>query len=381
MPRAVVRRLLVCCTLAAAVAPARAEDRDSARIHFEAAQAAERRGDWQTVIEEYQRAYKLAPHPTVLFNMAKAHEKLSQFREAADLLRQYLKDSPYAEDRDAVLARIERARDRPSHVTVSFPPGATLFVNGELRGQIPTEIDLPAGQYVMHVERDADRSRDLTIVLGYGDPAEPTFELERAPPVTPSGGRPPTLTIAAALGLATGLASEWDTSVALSISARLGGSIAIGKKLRVVFDMNAMFGPSIEDARISNDLGPKERYILFQPRAGLSYELWRSGGLHLDAFGEAALVVGYHSLSFGMETVSRQGVSGAGAGGGIAFFGSSERSPRSQYFISAAWFHLPTDVGDDTGYRSQGTVNMGGLEIAAGWSILIGPIATKPVSP
>ncbi|HSD86961.1 MAG TPA: hypothetical protein VLB44_05580, partial [Kofleriaceae bacterium] len=123
-----------------------------------------------------------------------------------------------------------------------------------------------------------------------------------------------------------------------------------------------------------------ERYVLVQPRAGISYELWRKAGLHLDAFGEAGLVLGYHSLSFGMETVSRQGVSGAGAGGGIAFFGGSETTPRSSYFISLGLFAFPTSVGDDTGYRSQGTVNLGGFEIAAGYSILLGPLATRPVT-
>ncbi|MBL9019274.1 MAG: PEGA domain-containing protein [Myxococcales bacterium] len=375
-----VRRLLVCWSLAAAVSPVRAEDRDSARIHFEAAQAAERRGDWQVVLDEYERAYTLAPHPTVLFNMAKAYEKLSRFREAAEALRRYLRDSPYADDRAEVEARIERARDRPSRVRVAFPPGATLFVDGVPQGEVPVELELPAGRHVMHVERDADRSRDQEVVLGYGDPAEPAFELEKAPPVTPSGGRPPTLTIGAALGFATGIASAWDTSVAVSLSGRLGGSFALGDKLRVIFDLGATFGPSIEDARISSDLGPKERYVLFQPRAGVSYELWRKGGMHLDAFGEGALVLGYHTLSFGMEEVSKQGVSGAGAGGGVGFFGSSERSPRQQYFVSAAYFYLPASVGDNTGYRSQGVVNVGGFEITAGWSVLIGPLATKPVS-
>lgn len=359
----------------------RAEDRDTARIHFQAAHAAEERGDWTTAIDEYERAYKLAPHPSVLFNMAAAHEKLGHWRKAAELLQQYLRDSPGADDRATVEGRIERFRDRPSHVMVRFPPGATLFVDGQPRGEIPAELDLPAGLHHFHAERDADTSADQAIVLEYGDPVEPAFELEKAPPVTPGGGRPPTLVIGAALGLATGLASELDTTVALSLAGRLGGSIALGKKLRVIFDLNAAIGPSVEDARVGIDLGPKERYVLFQPRGGLSFELWRKGTLHLDVFGEAALVAGYHSLSFGDETVSRQAVGGAGAGGGVAFFGSSEQAPRSQYFISAAYFYLPASVGEDTGYRSEGTVNVGGFELGVGWSILIGPLATKPVSP
>ena len=371
-----MRWLLVSCVLLASVA--HADDRETARIHFQAAHAAERRGDWTTAIDEYERAYRLAPHPSVLFNMAAAYEKLSRFHKAAELLQQYLRDTPGAEDRTTVEARIEALRDRPSHVSVAFPPGALLFVDGQPRGEIPVELDLPAGRYRFHVERDADRSRDQEIVLEYGDPAEPTFELEKAPPVTPSGRRPPTLTIGAALGFATGIASEWSSAVALSAAGRLGGTVPIGNKLRVIFDIGASLGPTIEDARVGIDLGPKERYVLFQPRAGVSLELWRKGAFHLDAFGMGAIVVGYHSLAFGEEVVSRQGVSGAGAGGGVAFYGSSEQSPRQQYFISAGLFYLPASVGEGTGYRSQGTINVGGPEIAVGWSILLGPLATRP---
>jgi hypothetical protein len=79
-----------------------------------------------------------------------------------------------------------------------------------------------------------------------------------------------------------------------------------------------------------------------------------------------------------MEVVSRQAVSGAGAGGGIAFYGGSERSRRHQYFLSAAYFVMPAAVGDDTGFRSQGTVDVGGLELAVGYAIFLGPLATKP---
>jgi tetratricopeptide (TPR) repeat protein len=376
----VVRRLLVSCALLAAASAAWADDRETAKIHFQAAHAAEERGDWTTAIDEYERAYKLAPHPSVLFNMAAAYEKLSRFHKAAELLQQYLRDSPAADDREAVEARIERLRDRPSHVTIAFPPGATLVVDGQPRGEIPVDLDLPAGRHHFHVERDADTSREQELVLEYGDPAQPTFELERAPPVTPSGRRPPTLTIGVGLGLSTGIGSAWDSTVAFAWSGRLGGSVPIGRKLRVLFDFGASIGPSIEDARVGIDLGPKERYVLFQPRAGVSLELWRKAGLHLDAFGEGGLVFGYHSLAFGEEVISRQGVSGAGAGGGLAFYGSADSAPRQQYFISAAWFVLPASVGDGTGYRSQGTINIGGPELAAGWSILLGPLATRPPS-
>src|SRR2546428_630827 len=131
IPPVVVRWLLVACALLASAPAVWADDRETARIHFEAAHAAETRGDWTTAIDRSRAGGEATPR---------------------------------------------RARKT---------------------------------------------------ALGSGAPAEPAFELEKAPPVTPSGGRPPTLTIGAAVGLATGIASAWNTTVAFSGSARLGGSFAL----------------------------------------------------------------------------------------------------------------------------------------------------------
>ncbi|HVK83090.1 MAG TPA: tetratricopeptide repeat protein [Kofleriaceae bacterium] len=373
-----MRSWIAVVLLAALCGPAFADDRAAAKIHFQAAEAAEMRADWATAIEEYERAYELAPHPSVLFNMGNAHEKLGHFHAAAELFRRYLEASPNAESRAAVLERIERLRDRPSHVTVSFPPGATLVVDGQARGTIPIELDLPAGKHRFRVERDADSSPERELVVEYGDPLSPSFELLRAPPVTPAGRPPPTLTLGFGVGVRGGIGSAWDSSPAVSYSARLGASFPLSRKLRIFIDLDGSIGPSVEDDRIGGSLGPKESYFLFAPRAGLSAEVWRKTAFHLDAFAAGGLVLGFHSLSFGMEVVSRQAVSGAGAGGGIAFYGGSERSRRHQYFLSAAYFVMPAAVGDDTGFRSQGTVDVGGLELAVGYAIFLGPLATKP---
>jgi hypothetical protein len=373
-------RAWIVALVAVGVSAAHADDRDAAKIHFQAAEAAEKRKDWKTAIEEYERAYRLAPHPSVLFNMGNAHEKLDHFHAAADLFKKYLQDAPNAEDRASVLERIEKLRDRPSRVRVKFPPGATLVVDGTPRGTIPVEIELPAGRHKFRVERDADYSPEQELVVEYGDPLEPAFELQKAPPVTPSGRPPPTLTFGVGIGVRGGIGSAWDSGPALSYGGRLGASFPFGKKLRLLVEVDGSIGPSIEDDRIGGSLGPKESYFLLAPRAGLSLEVWRKSTLHLDAFAAASLVVGFHSLAFGMEEVSRQGVSGVGAGGGIAFYGTSERSPRQQYFLSAGYFVMPAGVGDNTGYRSQGTIDVGGLELAIGYSIFLGPLATKPPS-
>jgi hypothetical protein len=367
--RSMFRRFAFAAVLIAA-ADARA-DREAAGIHFQAAQAAERRGDWRTVIAEYERAYQLAPHPSVLFNLAHAHEKLDQARQAADLLERYLRDDPKTEDRVAVRERITKLRERPSKLQLGEPRGATVIVDGEARGTTPITLELPHGKHTIQLEQRGDRSNEEQVSSEYGETLEPSFTIiPRVPPPPPP--EKATIGFGFGLGLHTGLGGEWNATAPVSLSFKLRGSYTMVGKLRVFAEVAGVLGPQIEDDRVGIDLGPKEQFVLFQPRAGLAWNLYSHHAVRIDAFGAAMLVAGYHSLSFGTEQVAKQGVAGAGLGGGIDVYFRSEKSPRALWYVSGGFYVVPASVGSDTGFRSEGAANLGGLEFSAGWAIKLG---------
>ena len=92
------RRLAVLLwLLSACVAAARADEvagREQARMHFRAGTVFYEAGSYDAAIREYESAYKLAPLPDLLFNLAQAHRLAGHARAAAGAYRRYLELRP-----------------------------------------------------------------------------------------------------------------------------------------------------------------------------------------------------------------------------------------------------------------------------------------------
>jgi hypothetical protein len=180
-----LRRLIALACLVAALAvagSARADDKKKAAEHFALAEKAEARQDWRAAIAEYQLAYDASPHPSVLFNIAKNHERLGEARDAARFFQRYLDESGSPDDRAAVEERIRELRARPSKVQIiARPVGAQVIVDGEARGAAPLTITLTAGEHELVLEAGGRRSAPQSIELAFGDPITVRMDLETRP--------------------------------------------------------------------------------------------------------------------------------------------------------------------------------------------------------
>jgi hypothetical protein len=163
--------LAVALAIAAAPAVARADNRADATRHFNAAKAAEQRGDYRVAVDEYQQAYDAAPHPTVLFNIGNAYERLGEPRHAAEFFTRYLADDPKADDRVAVEQRITRLAARPAKVTItSTPDGAAIFVDGTRAGAAPLTTTLDGGSHEIYAAANGRTTPVRRVQVGYGEP-------------------------------------------------------------------------------------------------------------------------------------------------------------------------------------------------------------------
>ena len=170
----------VALALATIAAPGvtHAGNRAEADRHFKAAQAAERAGDFRAAISEYQAAYDAAPHPTVLFNIGNAYERVGEARHAAEFFGRYLAEDATAEDRAEVEARIGRLAARPSTVTItSDPPGAVVFVDGERRGEAPIEVTLAGGDHQIYAAAGGRTTPARPVRVAYGEPLRVDIDL------------------------------------------------------------------------------------------------------------------------------------------------------------------------------------------------------------
>jgi hypothetical protein len=180
--------IAVVLTGAGSLPAARADDKGRAAEHFALAQSAEKRRDWRAAIEEYEQAYALSPHPSVLYNIGLDYEHLSAWRDAARYFLRYLDGSPDARDRDAVFARVRRLREKTSSVTVEVrPEGAAVWVDGSRRGHAPIILALAGGQSyeVVAMDERGNQSSPRRIAPEYGE----SFTL--ALDLTGGGGEPP----------------------------------------------------------------------------------------------------------------------------------------------------------------------------------------------
>ncbi len=188
-----IRGAVVLAILALAAPAARADDKARAAEHFALAQSAEKRSDWRAAIEEYEQAYALSPHPSVLYNIGLDYEHLAEWREAARYFLRYVDGAPEAEDKDAVLLRVRGLREKRSSVTVAVrPAGVAVYVDGTRRGRAPIILALAGGRTyeVQAMDKHGRLSRPRRIAPEYGESFTLDLELEADPDVGDGASEP-----------------------------------------------------------------------------------------------------------------------------------------------------------------------------------------------
>ena len=102
---------------------ARAED-DAAKVHFLSGQAYYDQANYEDALREFGEAYRISKKPALLYNLAVCHEHLNHFDDAIAALEQYLAETPDANDRANIEARIQNLKQRQKKVAAPKPQPA-----------------------------------------------------------------------------------------------------------------------------------------------------------------------------------------------------------------------------------------------------------------
>jgi hypothetical protein len=149
-------RLAACSlglALVAATGLAWADPRAEAREHFDRAMALVDQGALEQAIVEFQRAYDLMPHYTVLYNLGQAYVTLGKPIEAVDAYTRYLEEGAERVTkarRAEVESELSRQKAKIGEVTLSVePPGAKVSVDGKDVGEAPLAqpVRMAAGRH------------------------------------------------------------------------------------------------------------------------------------------------------------------------------------------------------------------------------------------
>ena len=234
--------------------PKTAAQKDADR-HFKAGVELFKEAKYAEALAEFQRAYDIAPHPLVLYNIAGCQRELSQYGDAVATYNQFLADGkgkvPAARltaaqaELDGILARIAR-------VTVNITPaidGTTLSVDGAVLDHPAMPLILPPGEHHLVAHADGHRDGESTLRVASGDtvnvelaladlpPAPPPtttiVEVERPAPPPPPEEHARWLTVGA--GFANNLRKAGSTGdPSLSAGVLLGSRVELGAELTLV---------------------------------------------------------------------------------------------------------------------------------------------------
>lgn len=123
---------------AAGTAPGDAETR--ARQHFAEGTVAYDLGEFQKALQAYSEAYRLAPRPALLFNVAQCHRQLGQDERAAFFYRRFLhlsgQDAANAGLARELLAEVETRAAEKGPRTASRPADAPVQAKTEAKAPV-----------------------------------------------------------------------------------------------------------------------------------------------------------------------------------------------------------------------------------------------------
>src|SRR4051812_3882640 len=154
---------------------AKTQEQKEADRHFKAGVALYKEAKYAEALAEFERAYEIAPHPLVLYNIAGCHRELSHYAEAVSYYKRFLaitnekvpapRLAAAQVELDGILARIAK-------VTVTISPaidGVVLSVDGNELNKLEPVLLLPPGDHRLVARAAGRRDAERNLHVASGD--------------------------------------------------------------------------------------------------------------------------------------------------------------------------------------------------------------------
>ena len=122
---------------------------NEARAAFQAGVQAYAGQHYAEALESFRTAYRIRPHPSVLVNLANCYVALNRPQDAISTFERFLNDptvTPSQQQRTEIATALAEARRHLATINVLvFPPGAEVYLDGDLAGTSPLRRPLQTG--------------------------------------------------------------------------------------------------------------------------------------------------------------------------------------------------------------------------------------------
>ena len=129
--------------------PSAVAQTNEARVAFQAGVQAYAEQHYAEALESFRTAYRIRPHPSVLVNLANCYVALNRPQDAISTFERFLNDptvTPTPQQRTEIESALAEARRHLATINVLvFPPGADVYLDGDLVGTSPLRRPLQTG--------------------------------------------------------------------------------------------------------------------------------------------------------------------------------------------------------------------------------------------
>lgn len=170
--------------------------RSRARLHLQQGRAFFMAGNFEGAAVEFEAAYRIRPHPTVLFNIAQCYERLFRYAAARDAYERFLRTAAADEpDRAAATERIAALDTVLSVVVIrTNVRRAQVWIDGRLEGVAPGRVRVEAGRHRIELRAPGYLPEATQVDLAGSREQEITLRMSR----NEGGGVHPALFVTAA---------------------------------------------------------------------------------------------------------------------------------------------------------------------------------------
>jgi len=151
-----------------------------AKEHYTAGKALYEKGNYADAMAEFQTAYDLKPHPSVLKSIGECKVQIGDIPGAIVIYEQYVAD-PAATKKDEVSTKISELKGMMAKVDLtSVPTGAGITVDGAVTDKVtPATIELTPGEHTIVLNADGYEPLEKPLTLAKGESKQVAIDFDK----------------------------------------------------------------------------------------------------------------------------------------------------------------------------------------------------------